>query len=56
MKFNKKVAKAVAAAVVSVLVALGVMNADKIGAVLDSLVAFVPEAAPPVEPGPDAGL
>lgn len=48
MRFNKKVAVAVAAAVVSVLLALGVGNADKIGAVLNALTAFVPEAEAPV--------
>jgi hypothetical protein len=61
MKFNKKVAKAVAGAVVAVLLALGVANADKIGAVLDALTAFAPdESAEPAPvgdvPAADAGL
>lgn len=56
MKFNKTVAKAVAAAVVSVLLALGIANTDKIGAFLDSIAAFVPDSAPPAPSAPDAGL
>lgn len=56
-KFNKNVAKAIAAAVVSVLLALGVGYAKEIGAVLDALTAFVPESAPPAPPvSPDAGM
>jgi hypothetical protein len=56
MKFNRKVAKALVAAVLSVLVVLGVSNADKIGAVLNAAAEFAPEAAPeaPVPAG-DAG-
>ena len=57
MKFNRKVAKAVAAAVVSVLVALGVSYSKEIGALLDAATAFVPEASPaPAPVTPDAGL
>lgn len=56
MKFNRKVAKALVAAVLSVLVVLGVSNSDKIAAVLDAAVLFVPESAPEA-PAPvgDAG-
>lgn len=59
MKYlNKKVAAAVAVAVVAVLVALGVPNTDKIQKLLDAVVQFVPEKAPeaPVPaPAADAG-
>ncbi len=55
MKFNKSVAKAVAAAVVSVLLALGVSYSKEIGAVLEALTAFVPESAPPAVAPADAG-
>ncbi len=54
MKFNRKVAVAIAAAIVSVLLALGVKNALDIGNVLHAVTAFVPEEAPPV--AADAGL
>ena len=58
--FNKKIAKAVALAVVTVLIALGVANTDKIAALLDAAVAFAPdESAAPVGDVPasaDAGL
>lgn len=56
MKFNRKVAKALVAAVLSVLVVLGVSNADKIGAVLNAAAEFAPEAVPEAPaPAGDAG-
>lgn len=61
MKYlNRKVAAAVAVAVVAVLVALGVPNTDKVKGLLDALIVFVPEKAPEAPtpapaPAADAG-
>ena len=46
VKFNKKTAALVAAVIVAALVAFGVKDTDKFKAILDAVVAVVPEEAP----------
>lgn len=54
MKFNRKVAKVIVAALVSVLAALGYANSDKIAAVLNAGTEFLPEES--AVSAPDAGV
>lgn len=53
VKFNKKIAAAVAAVIMAALVAFGVKDSDKVKAILDAVVAIVPEEAP--APAGEAG-